>query len=128
MFIRQTKTSNAASGEAYTTFRLVASERIGGKVRQQTLLNLGSSFSLAREHWPELCNRIEQILSGQLSLMPATAEIEPLAQRYAARLSGQQVGHHQRDRLSGGGCQLAGVAPAPVDRGRAGGPGGPGMA
>ena len=91
MFIRQTKTSNAASGEAYTTFRLVASERIGGKVRQQTLLNLGSSFSLAREHWPELCNRIEQILSGQLSLMPATAEIETLAQRYAARLSGQQV-------------------------------------
>ena len=91
MFIRQTKTSNAASGEAYTTFRLVASERIGGKVRQRTLLNLGSSFSLAREHWPELCNRIEQILSGQLSLMTATAEIEPLAQRYAARLSGQQV-------------------------------------
>ena len=35
MFIRQTKTSNAASGEAYTTFRLVASERIGGKVRQR---------------------------------------------------------------------------------------------
>jgi hypothetical protein len=39
MFIRQTKTSNAAAGEAYFTFRLVASERIGGKVRQQTLLN-----------------------------------------------------------------------------------------
>lgn len=89
MFIRQTKTSNAASGEAYFTFRLVASERIEGKVRQRTLLNLGSSFSLAREHWPELCSRIEQILSGQLSLMPGPAEIETLAQRYAARLSGQ---------------------------------------
>ena len=46
MFIRRTKTSNAASGEAYTTFRLVASERIDGKVRQRTLLNLGSAFSL----------------------------------------------------------------------------------
>ena len=79
MFIRQTKTSNAASGEAYTTFRLVASERIGGKVRQRTLLNLGSSFSLAREHWPELCNRIEQILSGQLSLMDFSSSMEPIA-------------------------------------------------
>ena len=89
MFIRQTKTSNAALGEAYYTFRLVASERIEGKVRQRTLLNLGSNFSLAREHWPELCTRIEQILSGQMSLMPAPSEIEPLAQRYAARLSNQ---------------------------------------
>jgi len=90
MFIRQTKTSNAASGEAYHTFRLVASERIEGKVRQRTLLNLGSNFSLAREHWPELCTRIEQILSGQMSLIPALSEIEILAQRYAARLSNQK--------------------------------------
>lgn len=91
MFIRQTKTSNAASGKPYSTFRLVASERIDGKVRQRTLLNLGSSFALAREHWPELCCRIEQILSGQLSLMSAPGEIETLAQRYAARLSNQGV-------------------------------------
>ena len=119
MFIRQTKTSNAASGEAYYTFRLVASERIEGKVRQRTLLNLGSNFSLAREHWPELCTRIEQILSGQMSLMPAPSEIEPLAQRYAARLSNQnfEADAKNRCRLSGGGCQLAGVGPASVDRG-----------
>lgn len=87
MFIRQAKIGNATSGEAYYTFRLVASERIGGKVRQQTLLNLGRNFTLPREQWPELCRRIEQILSGQMSLMPATAKIETLAQRYAARLS-----------------------------------------
>ena len=86
MFIRQTKTSNAASGEPYHTFRLVASERIGGKVRQQTLLNLGRNFSLPREQWPQLCARIEQILSGQMSLLPALPAIETLAQRYAARL------------------------------------------
>lgn len=86
MYIRQTKTSNALSGEAYYTFRLVASERIGGKVRQQTLLNLGRNFSLPREEWPQLCAVIEQILSGQLSLLPVPATIEKLAQRYAARL------------------------------------------
>ncbi len=91
MFIRQTKTSTATSGQAYTTFRLVASERIDGNVRQRTLLNLGSAFSLAREHWPELCSRIEQILSGQLPLVPATAEIEAMAQRYAAQLISQRA-------------------------------------
>jgi len=86
MYIRQTKTSNATSGEAYFTFRLVASKRIGGKVRQQTLLNLGRTFSLPREQWPVLCSRIELILSGQMSLAPISKAIETLAQRYAARL------------------------------------------
>ncbi len=86
MYIRQTKTSSATSGEAYFTFRLVASKRIGGKVRQQTLLNLGRTFSLPREQWPVLCSRIEQIISGQISLVPISKAIEALAQRYAARL------------------------------------------
>lgn len=86
MYIRQTKTSGATSGEAYFTFRLVASKRIGGKVRQQTLLNLGRTFSLPREQWPVLCSRIEQIISGQMSLAPISTVIEAMAQRYAARL------------------------------------------
>jgi transposase len=86
MFIRQTKTSSTTAEKAYYTFRLVASERIGGKVRQQTLLNLGRNFSLPREQWPQLCARIEQILSGQLTMSAASATIESLAQRYAARL------------------------------------------
>jgi transposase len=92
MFIRQTKTSNAPSGEAYYTFRLVASERIGGKVRQQTLLNLGRNFSLPRDQWPQLCARIEEILAGQMTLLPASPTIETMAQRYAARLvAGRQA-------------------------------------
>lgn len=86
MFIRQTKTRNSTTGEAYTTFRLVASERVGKQVRQRTLLNLGRHFSLEREEWPSLCARIEQILSGQGSLLPQSKSLETLAQRYAARL------------------------------------------
>jgi transposase len=86
MFIRQTKTSNATGGGAYHTFRLVSSERIAGKVRQQTLLNLGRNFSLPRDQWPQLCARIEQILSGQGTLLPVADVIEIIAQRYAARL------------------------------------------
>jgi len=43
MYIRRTQTRNTATGERYFTHRLVRSERVGGKVRQVTLLNLGNS-------------------------------------------------------------------------------------
>ncbi len=86
MYIRQTKTSTSVAGEAYYTYRLVASERIGGKVRQKTLLNLGRNFSLPREQWPQLCTRIEAILAGQMVLIAPSDNIEKLAQRYAAQL------------------------------------------
>ncbi len=86
MYIRQTKTSTSAAGEAYYTYRLVSSERIGGKVRQKTLLNLGRNFSLPREQWPQLCARIESILAGQMTLALPSDETETLAQRYAAQL------------------------------------------
>jgi len=86
MYIRQTKTSTSAAGEAYYTYRLVSSERIGGKVRQKTLLNLGRNFSLPREQWPQLCARIESILAGQMTLAIPSDTIEKLAQRYAAQL------------------------------------------
>ena len=45
MFIRQTRTANKITGEAYFTFRLVRGERIGGRVRQITVLKLGRNFA-----------------------------------------------------------------------------------
>jgi len=86
MYIRQTKTRSSKTGEDYYTFRLVASERVGTKVKQRTLLNLGRNFSLPKDQWPQLCARIDQILSGQAAFFPESAEIEAEAQRYAARL------------------------------------------
>ena len=98
MYIRQTKTSTSVTGEAYYTYRLVASERIGGKVRQKTLLNLGRNFSLPREQWPQLCTRIEAILSGQMVLVAPSDTIEKLAQRYAAQLvAAPQPGDQQEE-------------------------------
>ena len=41
MFIRRTQTRSTVGGEIYFTHRLVHSERVGDKVRQRTLLNLG---------------------------------------------------------------------------------------
>jgi transposase len=88
MFIRRSPTRNKATGESYFTFRLVRTERIAGKVKQLTLLNLGRHFPAAQEDWPALCARIEQLIGGQASLLPVelSASLEGLAQRYAAQL------------------------------------------
>lgn len=83
MFIRQTRTNNKATGEGYFTYRLVRGERIGGKVRQITVLNLGRHFPIKQEDWPLLCSRIEQLLQPQETLATPTfpAHIERAAQR-----------------------------------------------
>ena len=70
MFIRQTRTSNQANGEGYVTYRLVRSERIGGKVRQITVLIFGRHFPIKAEDWPILCIRLEQLLHAQALIMP----------------------------------------------------------
>lgn len=88
MYIRRTQTKTDENGEAYYTHRLVASVRIGGKVRQKTLLNLGRHFSVPREQWPSLVQCIEQHLSGQASCLAVTDDqsLEELAQHYARQL------------------------------------------
>ena len=87
MFIRRTQTRSLSSGQTYFTHRLVRSHRLSGKVRQQTLLNLGRHFSVPRDDWPLLCRRLDQILSGQLPLLPvASTLVEEEAQRMAQRL------------------------------------------
>lgn len=88
MFIRQTRTNNKATGEGYFTYRLVRGERIGGKVRQITVLNLGRNFAIKQEDWPVLCSRIEHLLHPQETLVSpeCPAHIERAAQRYVGQL------------------------------------------
>lgn len=89
MFIRKTKTNNSSTGEAYFTHRLVRGERIGGKVRQITVLNLGRNLAVKQDDWPLLCSRIEQLLqSSQTSLLviECPMQIERAAQHYAGQL------------------------------------------
>jgi hypothetical protein len=94
MFIRTTPTHHSTTGETYVTHRLVESRRLGGKVRQVTLLNLGRQFPLPQARWPEVCARIEQLLCGQQELMPATVieSVERCAQQCFARLVAQGMG------------------------------------
>jgi transposase len=86
MFIRQTTTGNSASNQSYFTYRLVSSVRIGNKVSQKTLLNLGRHFDIEREAWPELCVRIEQILAGERALFELPSELEQEAQSICAKI------------------------------------------
>lgn len=88
MFIRRTRTNNTALKESYYTYRLVRGERIGGKVRQITVINLGRHFSIEQEDWPLLCSRIEHLLHSQDSLIALDCPeyIERAAQRYVGQL------------------------------------------
>jgi len=80
MYIRRTQTRSNATGEYYFTYRLVRSERIAGKVKQVTLINLGRHFSVDQSLWPALCVRIEELMAGQACLvkvdLPKSAALE----------------------------------------------------
>lgn len=69
MYIRRARIRSNAAKEHYFSYRLVRSERIGGKVRQMTLLNLGRYFPIERSFWLTLCTRIEALMAGQASLL-----------------------------------------------------------
>ena len=86
MFIRRTTIKSRKNGGQYYTYRLVESERIGKKIRQHTLLNLGVGFSLPRSQWAELTVRIKEIIDGQLPLFKIAHDIEVLAQNYASQI------------------------------------------
>ena len=88
MFIRRAKIRTSERGKVYYSYRLVRSERSGDRVRQHTLLNLGSAFPLERRHWPVLCARTQQLLDRQGELVPLTCpeEVERHAQHIAAQL------------------------------------------
>ena len=88
MFIRRTRTRSANHGKPYYSHRLVRSERQGLRVRQRTVLNLGSDFAVPPDQWAVLCSRIEQLIEPQRNLAPAEcpAEVERQAQRIAAQL------------------------------------------
>ena len=90
MFIRRTRTRTTGDGKAYFSYRLVRSRRDGTRVRQQTLLNLGSDFAVDRRYWRMLCERISQLLSRQATLLPLACPeaVEHEAQRIAAQLVG----------------------------------------
>ena len=91
MFIRRTKTRTVGTQDHYFTFRLVKSVRIGNKVCQRTLLNLGAHFDLPPAQWPLLYQRLDDLLAGQATLMDYPEEVDNHAQRIVAQLISRQA-------------------------------------
>ena len=91
MFIRRTKTRTVGTQDHYFTFRLVKSVRLGDKVRQRTLLNLGAHFDLPPAQWPLLYQRLDDLLAGQATLMDYPEAVEDHAQRIVAQLISRQA-------------------------------------
>ncbi len=88
MFIRCTTIKSKQSGDPYQTYRLVESERVNGKVKQRTLINLGRYFDVPKAQWSDLSSRISQLLTAQDTLFSVelSEELEGMAQRYAAQI------------------------------------------
>ncbi len=89
MFIRRTTIKSRQSGEPYYTHRLVETERVNGKVKQHTLLNLGRHFSVPKDQWRDLSSRIQQLLEAQAGFLSIelSTDLETMAQHYAAQIS-----------------------------------------
>ena len=92
MFISQTTTRRTAN-KTYRSIRLVKSRRVGRKVQQKTLLNLGAHFAIPKAQWAELVEIIEARLSGNEFLfepapeLTATAELDFVQNRPRSEIS-----------------------------------------
>jgi hypothetical protein len=87
MYIRHVEKKNNNSEKKYSYYRLVHGYKIGNKVRQQTLLNLGTLEGLAQSKHKALADRIEMLLTGSASMFYNEDKIiEPLAQKFVSEI------------------------------------------
>jgi len=86
MFIHKVIHTDRKNRREYHTFKLLESLRTERGPRQRMVLNLGTDFSLPEEHWKDLANRIEEIVTGQRPLFTFPEEVESLAELYARRI------------------------------------------
>lgn len=90
MFITKTTTQKySQNGNVYTTYRLLRTYRnSAGVAKKETLLNLGSNFSVHEKNWRLLCDRIEQLQgSTTLFAIELATDLEQEAQRIVKILS-----------------------------------------
>ena len=87
MFIKQVNKKNKDSDKIYTYYRLVHTYKVGKKVRQQNILNLGKLDDVPRESYKLLANRIEEIITGTESIFSDISEdLEKQAQYFAGQI------------------------------------------
>ena len=87
MYIRRVEKKNKNSDRSYSYFRLVHGYKVGGKVRQQTLLNMGKLEGIEPSLHKALADRIEMLLTGATSMFFVENKlIEPLAQHFVSEI------------------------------------------
>ncbi|RLG29280.1 IS1634 family transposase [Methanosarcinales archaeon] len=91
MFIRAVEHKDKKNRKKYRTYKLVESVRTERGPRQITVLNLGADFKLPKEHWKELANCIEEIITEQQTIFEYPKKIRTLAEQYARRIIQKQA-------------------------------------
>jgi hypothetical protein len=93
MFIREVQKKDSKKKTTYTYYRLTSSHRIGSKVRQTVILNLGKLEGVDKSEHKNLANRIEEIISGVQNTLFTTVsdEIEELAQSFAQQIEKEKI-------------------------------------
>ena len=90
MFISQTTTRRTAN-RTYRSVRLVESLRVGRKVQQKTLLNLGAHFAIPKAQWAELVEIIEARLAGNEFLFEPAPELTATAEAIVQKLRSREM-------------------------------------
>jgi len=93
MFIRAVHKKDKSKLKTYTYYRLTHSYRIGDKIRQTVLLNLGKLESIDKADHKQLANRIEEIITGVESTLfsEISEKIEELARSFAKQIAKEKI-------------------------------------
>ena len=91
VYIRATKT-HTKGGKPAKSYRLSRSVRIGDKVRQETLLNLGVDYPVPKQQWRDVILVTEVLLHGRQPMLPVPADIQAAAEDLVRRLRAQGLG------------------------------------
>lgn len=87
MYIRRIEKKNKNSEKTYIYYRLVHGYKVGDKVRQQTLLNMGKLEECPPEKHKALADRIETLLTASESMFYHIDEsIEALAHKFVSEI------------------------------------------
>ena len=91
MFFRRTKAANGLDGKSYYTYRLVENQRVGTKIRQKTVLNLGANWDVPQSDWKAVAQRVEAIQQRQISCFEFPKHVESAAQSIVNRLRARDL-------------------------------------
>ena len=86
MYIKSIVKRNKGYKKTFTYYRLMESYRTERGPRQRTLLNLGKLENIPTDMHKALADRIEDIVSGQTSLIAVSTDLDEVAQHFASLL------------------------------------------